>query len=190
MHKRRVCNFAARRRSRSAPPRHPARGRYVVEAGLLACGLLFESVFPGLYLPSEMHGLELAAHSCGGSADFTLERAASDRPPASLLASYELDSPKTTTPLNMSDWIGELRRGAFGETSWLRRIRGGKLVRAPWLCQAIAEHHGLSPTMRLFKSSLGVASAICILPKGRKSLNIPSTEGLDANTNPSCEVVW
>jgi hypothetical protein len=35
------------RRSQSAPPGHPARARYIVEAGLLARGSLFESVFPG-----------------------------------------------------------------------------------------------------------------------------------------------
>jgi hypothetical protein len=63
--------------------------------------------------PSDADGPQLTAHSCGGSASFASERDRSDRSPASLLASYEWSSPKTTTPPNMGDCISESSSSPF-----------------------------------------------------------------------------
>ena len=76
----------------TAPPRHPARVRYVVEApvdvyvvaaGLLAHGSMLLSGLPETLAGfSDFVGQRLTAYSCGGSAGVT---------PASLLAPGKLN---------------------------------------------------------------------------------------------------
>ncbi len=189
MHMRRVCNFAARRRSRSAPPRHPPEDVYCRggSPGLRVVVLSPSSqdhIFPVTCMDSN------SPPTAAGQRRL-YSRTSRVRSPTGFPLSFarmRFAEDHDRSEYERLDWRVKTRH--FWSSQLVVAIRGGKLIQAPWLCQAIAEHHYVSSTMRLLKSSLGVASTICILPKGRKSLNIPSTEGLDANTSPSCEVVW
>jgi hypothetical protein len=102
-----------RRRSQSAPPGHPARARYIVEAGLLARGSLFESVFPGSRpVTPKDSGSPLTV---AGAAPLSLSNSNVRSLTGFPLSSVELDSPKTTTSRIWA--IGSVSQGTWPSTA-------------------------------------------------------------------------
>ncbi len=97
------------RRTQSAPPGHPAQVRSVVEAGLLARGHRPSPSSQDPIIPVTPNGLEAHRLQLRGQRRFHSRTANVRSPPASLLASRELSSPKTTTASNMGEWIDESR---------------------------------------------------------------------------------